>query len=92
MSMASFIMAGLEQSRVVKIPGVAKLRMELIRCNYSLHQANKLGNTANKEGNPVDMESVLERSKKLGDVLDKIDSFVIKWDADITEEFEKERE
>lgn len=91
MSMASFIMAGIEQSRVVKIPGAARLRLELVRCHYNLNQANKLCNTAKKEGKSIDMESVLEASQRLSDVLGKVDNIIQKWDADITEEFEKER-
>lgn len=90
MSMADFVMAGIEQRRVIKVPGAAKLRLELVRCHYGLNQANRLGNTAQKEGTPVDMGSILEASKKLGNVLGKIDDIVKKWDADITEEIEKE--
>lgn len=91
MSMADFISTGIEQRRVIKVPGAAKLRLELIRCHYNLNQANRLGNTAKKEGRSVDIESILETSKKLGDVLDQIDGFIRKWDADITEEIENER-
>lgn len=91
MSMADFILAGIEQRRVIKVSGAAKLRLELVRCHYNLNQANRLGNTANKEGTPVDMGSILEASQKISDVLDKIDGFISKWDADITEEIEKER-
>ena len=91
MSMADYILAGIEQRRVIKIPGAAKLRLEVIRCRHNLIQTNRLGNTANKEGTPVDMGSILETSKKIGDVLDQIDGFIRKWDADITEEIEKER-
>ena len=91
MSMASFILAGIDQRWVIKVPGAAKLRLEMIQCHYNLNQANRLGNTANKERAPGDMESILEASKKLEDVLDHIDGFISKWDADITEEIEKER-
>ena len=91
MSMADFISTGIEQRRVIKVPGAAKLRLELVRCHYNLNQANRLGNTAKKEGKSVDMGSIQEASKKLGDVLDQIDGFIRKWDADITEEIKKER-
>ncbi len=91
MSMVDFVMAGIEQRRVIKVPGAAKLRLELVRCHYDLNQANRLGNAAQKEGTPVDMGSILEASKKLVDVLGMIDDIVKKWDADITEEIEKER-
>ena len=91
MSMADFIMAGIEQRRVVKIPGVARLRLEVVRCHYDLNQANKLSRLANNEGKPVDAQGILEASKKVGDVLGKIDGFIKKWDAEITEALEQER-
>lgn len=91
MSMADFVMSGIEQRVVVKIPGAARLRLEVVRCHYDLNQANKLSRLAYNEGKPVDAQGILETSKKLGDVLDNIDGFIKKWDADITEKLEKER-
>ena len=88
MSMADFILAGIEQRRVIKVPGAARLRLEVLRCHHNINQANRFGNTAQKEGMPIDIGSILDASKKLGNVLDKIDGFIRKWDADVTADLE----
>lgn len=90
MSMADFIMAGIDHSRVVKVPGAAKIRKDLFRCGYNLNQAVKLGHIAKKEGKPVDIESILAAVEKMNDAFDRLDSFILKWDAYVADEFSTE--
>ncbi len=92
MSMADYIMAGIDQSRIVKVPGAANIRKNLFRSGYNLNQAVKLGNIAKREGQPVDMDSIMEAIGKLNEVFGRLDGFLLKWDAHVEEELKKEGE
>ncbi len=91
MSMADFIMAGINQSRVVIVPDAVKIRKNLFRCGYNLNQAVRLGNIAKKEGKSVDVESIVAAVEKMNDVFDQFNRLMLKWDADIAEKL-KNRE
>ena len=89
MSMADYVMAGVHQSRVIKIPGAVQIRSELIREGRNLNYALMLANTARKEGKPADLQSIQAAAAKVEDNLDRLTELLLKWDADITEEVER---
>lgn len=89
MSLADYVMAGVHQSRVIKIPGAVQIRSELIREGRNLNYALMLANTARKEGKPADLQSIQAAVAKVEDNLDRLTELLLKWDADITEEVEK---
>ena len=89
MSMADYVMAGVHQSRVIKIPGAVQIRTELIREGRNLNYALMLANTARKEGRPADWQSIQAAVAKVEDNLARLTELLLKWDADITEEVEK---
>lgn len=92
MSLADYVMAGVHQSRVIRIPGAAKIRTELIREGRNLNQALYLAFMARKEGRPADLQSIKAVMVKVEDNLDRLTELILKWDADITEEVtEKEK-
>lgn len=92
MSLADYVMAGVHQSRVIRIPGAAQIRTELIREGRNLNQALYLAFTARKEGRPADLQSIKTVMAKVEDNLDRLTELILKWDADITEEVTEKEE
>ena len=90
MSMADFVMHGVDQRHVVVVLGVAEIRKEMFRCSYKLSQAIKLGQIAKEAGSAVDMENIVATVGKLNEVFNQFGAFILKWDAIITDEQNKE--
>lgn len=90
LSMADFIMHGVDQWPVVKVPDAALIRANLFRCGANLNQAVRLGNKANREGRQVDLDSIKKAAGNLDDAISRFDALLTKWDAVVSREDRKE--
>lgn len=85
MSMADYIMAGVRNRQVIKLPGAVKLRKEMLQEGRNLNQALYLAFSERKQGRPADMKSVQTAVTKVEENLDRLTELLIKWDIDLTE-------
>ena len=89
MSMADYIMAGIDQSRRIVVTGAPELRKEVFRVGKNLNQSLMLAYTARKEGQPVDLQNLEKAAAKAEDVLEQLVELLIKWDAVLEKETKK---
>lgn len=89
MSMADYIMAGIDQSRRIVVTGAPELRKEVFRVGKNLNQSLMLAYTARKEGQPVDLQNLEKAAAKAEDVLEQLVELLIKWDAVLEKEIKK---
>ncbi len=86
MSLGDFVLAGMNRSRRVVVPGGGAVRAELIREGRNLNQAIRLCYFAAENGNRMDLDAVIESAKKVAASIEKFDAWIEKWDAEISKE------
>ena len=84
MGLADFVLAGVNKSRRIVIPGAGELRAEVIRVGKNLNQAVMLAHYARQEGCRVDIGSIRTAAEKAEEAIDKMDNFITKWDINLT--------
>lgn len=83
MSMADYIMAGIEQSRCVVVPGADDLRKEMVREGRNLNQALILAYRAQKEGQSADLRAIEDAAKKVDETIEKLDGWIQDWNVNL---------
>lgn len=91
MSMADFIMAGIDQERRIVLPGGGKIRTELYREGKNLNQALMLCHKAMREGQQPDIASVMAAVAKVEQNLDRLAELIGNWDIDISQKVMQQR-
>lgn len=84
MSLADFVMSGINQTRPIVVPGAGQLRAEIIRVGTNLNQAVRLAHTLKREGKVIDVVSIELSADRVVDVLDELHSWLTKWDVNLT--------
>lgn len=85
MSLADFVMAGVEETKRIVIPGGAQIRSELVRQGRNLNYAMMLCSKERKEGQPVDLNRLVDAAVKSSAAFDQLTELILKWNADISE-------
>lgn len=89
MTLADFVLAGVDQSRLVVLPGGLAIRKELFRVGLNLNQALRLAHAARKEGRTADMKSVLEAVAEVEDTLDRLAVLIETWHIDLSNQVQE---
>lgn len=84
MTLADFVMSGVNQTRRIVVPGAGDLRAEVIRVGNNLNQALRLAYIMRKEGKVIDAVSIEISADRAEEVLDKLQNWLNKWDVDLT--------
>lgn len=83
MSLADFVMSGINQTRRIVVPGAGELRAEIIRVGNNLNQAVRIAHILRKEGKAVDAIGIELSADRAVDVLDELHIWLEKWDVDL---------
>ena len=92
MTLADFVMSGISGTRRIVVPGAGQLRSELLHVGRNLNQALRLAYTLRKEGQLIDTVSIEITVDRVETVLEKLNSFLVKWDVDLTYQTSKKEE
>lgn len=84
MTLADFVMSGVNQTRRIVVPGAGDLRAEIIRIGNNLNQALRLAYIMRKEGTVIDVVSIEISADRAEEVLDKLQNWLNKWDVNLT--------
>lgn len=84
MTLADFVMSGVNQTRRIVVPGAGDLRAEVIHVGNNLNQALKLAYIMRKEGKVIDAVSIEISADRAEEVLDNLQNWLNKWDVDLT--------
>ena len=84
MTLADFVMSGIHQKRRIVVPGAAGLRVELLRVGNNLNQALRLAYVQQKEGQKVDVKSMESAANHVEEILEKLQDWLLMWDAYLT--------
>jgi len=84
MTLADFVLSGVDQKRFVALPGGLEIRKELFREGKNLNQALYLAHLARKEGRPADLQSIMDAVAKVEDNLDRLAVLIETWHIDLS--------
>lgn len=83
MTLADFILAGVNQSRRIVIPGAAPLRVEVIRVGRNLNQALAVARYAQQNGYTIDVAYLQNTVKKVESVIERLNNLITMWNVDL---------
>ncbi len=86
MSVADFVMSGIEQSRRIVIPGAGQIYAELLRQGSNLNQALKVCHQARLDGQYVDPSGVIHAADRVDEGIDRLLELIQVWGAEISKE------
>ena len=89
MTLADYVLAGVDQSRLVILPGGLEIRKELFHEGRNLNQALYLAHAARKEGRPADLQSIMEAVAKVEDNLDRLAVLIETWHIDLSSQVQE---
>ena len=92
MSLADFVMSGVSRTRRIVVPDAGILRSELLHVGRNLNQALRLAHTLRKEGQLIDTVSIEIAVERVEVVLERLNSWLVKWDVDLTYQTSKKEE
>lgn len=92
MSLADFVMSGVSRTRRIVVPDAGILRSELLHVGRNLNQALRLAHTLRKEGQLIDTVSIEIAVDRVEVVLERLNSWLVKWDVDLTYQTSKKEE
>lgn len=84
MTLADFVLSGVDQKRFVALPGGLEIRKELFREGKNLNQALYLAHLARKEGRPADLQSIMDAVAKVEDNLDRLAVLIETWHINLS--------
>lgn len=90
MSLADFVMAGVEQKRVVRVDGAMRVMANLGLCGNNLNQAVRLGHMAKRQGQTIDMVGIEKAVADLEKAILGFTAFLKKWDVELAEKTRKD--
>lgn len=88
LSLADYLMACVRNKPIVWIQDGARIRSELIREGRNLNYSLYLANSARKNGQKIDWQSIQDAITKVATNLDVLSETINKWDADISSQVE----
>lgn len=91
MSMADFVIAGIDQERRIVLPGGGQIRTELFREGKNLNQALMLCHIAIREGQQPDIAAVTAAAAKVEQNLDRLTELIGNWEIDISQKVTQQR-
>ena len=83
MTLADFVLAGVNQCRRIVIPGAGQLRAEVIRVGRNLNQAIMVAHYAQQKGYVIDVAYLQNVTKKVESVIDRLDNLITIWSVDL---------
>ena len=86
--MADYIMACVRNKPIVRIPGAAHIRTELLREGRNLNQLLYIAHGDRKVGKEIEWQSIYRVIRKVEINLDMLSKVIRKWDANIAEQVE----
>lgn len=92
MTLADFVMSGVNQTCRVVVPGAGELRSEIIRLGNNLNQALKLAHIVRKEGQLIDTISIEVTVDHAEMVIEKLNKWLTEWNVNLTYKIKKEKE
>ena len=90
--LADYVMACVHSKPIIRIPGIARLRMELVREGRNLNQALHLAHGDRKLGKSIDWELIVGTVRKVEANMNMLSDLIRKWDADISEQIGSQRQ
>ena len=84
--MADYIMACVRNKPIVRIPGAAHIRTELLREGRNLNQLLYIAHGDRKVGKEIEWQSIYRAIRKVETNLDMLSELISKWDVDIAEQ------
>lgn len=92
MTLADFVISGVSQTRRIVVPDAGILRAELLHIGRNLNQALRLAHALRKEGQLIDTVSIEVAVDRVEVVLERLNSWLVKWDVDLTCQTSKKEE
>lgn len=89
MTLADFVLAGVDQKRFIALPGGLEIRKELFREGNNLNQALHLAHLARQEGRSVDYQTIMEAVLKVEDNLDRLAVLIETWHIDLSSQVQE---
>ena len=83
MTLADFVLAGVNQSRRIVVPGAGELRAEVIRVGSNLNQALAVAHCAQQNGDSIDVAYLQNTIIKVESVIDRMDNLITIWNVDL---------
>ena len=86
MTLADFVIAGVDQDRQIVLPGGLEIRKELFHEGKNLNQAVYLAHVARKEGRPVDLQIIMDAVTKVENNLDRLAELIENWHINLSKD------